>query len=312
MGFGEVLGHLPSLLRRRREMKRLLLRRRVDLFLPVDAPGFNLPLARSARQAGVPVLYYIAPQVWAWGSHRVRAMARDLDALAVILPFEEDWFTERGVAARYVGHPLAALYPQPPKAPAEGAAVGLLPGSRQQEIRRMLPVLLRAAERLAEKRPGQEFLLLESPTLSAEDYDPWIRDFKYPLKRNRDPASQILPKLAAAWVTSGTATLESALAGLPMVVAYRTGKLSYALARRLVKVPHIALANLVAGGALVPELVQEEAEPGELARAMDALLDSAFAREEQRRGFLQLARRLGDREPGEAVARMVREILEEA
>ena len=310
MGFGEVLGRLPALLRRRASLKRLLRSGKVDLFIPVDAPGFNLPLARFAHAAGVPVLYFIAPQVWAWAAGRVKAMARDLDVLAVILPFEEDWFAERGLSARYVGHPLTARYEKDPPEAAEPPRIGLLPGSRMQEIRRLLHPMLEAAKHLAVRRPGISFLLLESPSVSEDYYNTWLREFKLPLKRVRGNAADSLPGLAGAWVTSGTATLETALAGVPMVVAYRTGALSYHIARWLVKVPSISLVNLVAGKTLVPELIQGRVRPDALAEAMDKILGDEAARETQREGFREIRRKLGEGEPGHAVAKMAREILE--
>jgi len=310
MGFGEVLGRLPLLLRRRRELRELLRSGEIDLFLPVDAPGFNLPLCRFARQAAVPALYYIAPQVWAWGRRRVKAMARDLSALAVILPFEEKWFAERGIRARYVGHPLAASYEGKPRPAGEPPQLGILPGSRRQELKRMLPLMLDAARRLARRRPELQFLLLESPSLEGADYDPYLHGLDLPLRRARGEAPEQLPGLDAAWVTSGTATLETALAGVPMVVAYRTGAFNYAIARNLVKVPHIALANLVAGRRLVPERVQGEAHAEALAGAMDELLGSEQALREQREGFAAIASSLGSDDPGEGVAALAREILE--
>ena len=310
MGFGEVLGRLPALLRRRASLKRLLRSGKVDLFIPVDAPGFNLHLARFARAAGVPVLYFIAPQVWAWGAGRVKAMARDLDALAVILPFEEDWFAERGLSARYVGHPLAACYTQDAPEVAEPPRIGLLPGSRMQEIRRLLPPMLEAARLLSVRRPELGFLLLESPGVSEDTYNSWLGESKLPLKRVRGNAAASLPGLAGAWVTSGTATLETALAGVPMIVAYRTGALSYHIARWLVKVPSISLVNLVAGETLVPEMIQGRVRPDAMAEAMDRLLGDETARETQRIGFREIRRRLGEGEPGTAVAAMAREILE--
>ena len=310
MGFAEVLRHLPRLLRRRREVKALLRSGKPDLFIPVDAPGFNLPLAREARKRGIPAFYYIAPQVWAWGEGRVAAMRRDLAGLAVILPFEEAWFKERGVHARFVGHPLAGRFDALPLPSDQPRRIGLMPGSRAQEVSRHLPRLLRAAEILGTRRVGLEFSLLEAGSLSPDYYDQYLEHFQHTLKRFRGDSAEFFAEQDLLWASSGTATLEAALADRPMVVLYRTGPLNYQLARRLVSLDRIALVNLVAQRELVPELIQKGAEAENLALAMFALLTDEGSRARQRAGFAEIRRQLGSEDPGENVARLAREILE--
>ena len=275
MGFVEVAGRLPFFLRLRREVFGAIDREGVDLVIPIDYPGFNLRLARFAHQRGVRVLYYIAPQVWAWHASRVADLARDTDEIAVILPFEEAFLRDAGAPARYVGHPLMDI-PTPdddrsarlrswgldPDRP----MLALFPGSRLQEVRRHLELFSAAADRIVAANAAVQPIIGASPDLPAAAFagSRWPR---------ADDPGVLLSAATAAIVKSGTTTLEAALAGTPFVVAYRMNPLSYAIARRLVKVPHIALANLVADERIAPELVQDAASPDALAAAILPLLN---------------------------------------
>ena len=309
MGFAEVVGRLPALRRRLGQLGGRLDEHRYDLFLPVDAPAFNLRLAKRARRAGVPVLYFIAPQVWAWGQGRVRDLRRLLSGLAVILPFEEAWFGREGVACRFVGHPI--MEEAPPWGPPQAALrLGLLPGSRLQEVRRHLPLMLAAAARLQASWPGLACELLESPALAPALYDDLLAGARPAPRRRREPSATFLADQRAVLVASGTATLEAAVAGVPMAVLYRTGRLNYWLARRLVRLQRIALVNLVAGREVVPEFVQGAVQPERVAEALATILPDGPAREKQRDAFLELRRALGTPGCGERVARMAIEILE--
>ena len=275
MGFVEVLRHLPFFLDLKRRVWAALESERVDLVVPIDYPGFNLRLARRARERKIPVLYYISPQVWAWHSSRTRDLARDADAVAVVLPFEEKFLRNRGVNATFVGHPLLDI-PRRTGTHAEWAAsvgvdpdrpvLALFPGSRPHEIRRHLPVFREAAARVVARNPAVQPVIGTPPEAPPGVYDgaPWPRV---------PSESGLLEHADAALVKSGTSTLETALAGTPGVVAYRMNSLSYALAKRLVKVSHIALANLIAEERVFPEFVQDEAAPEALAAALLPLLD---------------------------------------
>ena len=283
MGFVEVLSHLPFFIRLRKKVFAALEERDVDLVIPVDYPGFNLRLARHARSRGIPVLYYIAPQVWAWHASRVRDLARDTDRVAVILPFEEDFLTGRGVAAEFVGHPLLDR-PRPttdrtswfrkegldPARP----LLALFPGSRNQEIERHLTLFAIAADRVRVARPEVQVRIAAASSVPDEAYAAGVH-------RTTAEPGELLRHASAALVKSGTTTLEAALAETPFVVAYRMNPLSYGIARRVVKVPHIALANLVAGRRVVPELVQGAATPERLAAEVLALLEEGGARREE-------------------------------
>ena len=275
MGFAEVASRLPFFLRLRKRVFETVVREGVDLVIPIDYPGFNLRLARFARGRGVRVLYYIAPQVWAWHASRAADLARDADEVAVILPFEEDFLRKAGANAKFVGHPLLDL-PPPPASRADvlrgwgldpvRPVLALFPGSRPQEVRRHLALFSDAAAEVVRARPEVQPIIGASP-----DLDPAVFEGgRWPLA---DDPGALLHHATAALVKSGTTTLEAALAETPFVVAYRMNPLSYQIARRLVEVPHIALANLVAGERLAPELVQGAATAESLRDAVLPLLD---------------------------------------
>jgi lipid-A-disaccharide synthase len=297
MGFGEVLAKLPSFLALERSLARRLGGGGIDLFVPVDYPGLNLRLARAARRSGVPVLYYISPQIWAWGGWRIRGMRRSVDLMAVILPFEEELYRRAGIPAVFAGHPMLEeiVSPGAPKtAPARPDApftVTLFPGSRIQEFRRIYPVLVDAARILHERFPGARFLTGLAPMIpeSAAPVEAGMRGY-FGVARD---GVEALARSALALAVSGTVTLQTAISGTPMVVCYRTSPLNYRLGRLLVRVPHIAMPNVLAGRALVPELIQGEATPRRIADAAARLLGDP---EEYRRvsaGLLDLRERLG-------------------
>lgn len=322
MGFAEVLGSLPSLLAVRWRVWRLLDHGGVDLVIPIDYPGFNLALACRARDAGVPCLYYIAPQVWAWRRKRARRLADCAHRVCVVLPFEEELLAAHGADVRFVGHPLldeaaagelpvaddvAAGGTDPASDRGEdagaggrgddaggdgkGPVLGLFPGSRVQEVRRLLPPFREAAARLRDDHPGLRAVVARAPDLPRDLFPAG------PDAPGLAPPETVLAAATAALAKSGTVTLQLALADVPMVVAYRMHPLTHWIARRLVSVDDIALANLVAGRRVVPELVQDEVTPGRLARLADPLLcPGSPDREAMRRGLADVRDRLG--EPG--------------
>lgn len=313
MGFVEVLKHLPFFLDLRRRVFAALEEAKVDLVVPIDYPGFNLRLARHARETGRPVLYYIAPQVWAWHKSRVRDLARDTDEVAVVLPFEEAFLRGAGVDARFVGHPLLDV--PPPSLPASEWAVahgldpsrpvlGLFPGSRAQEVRRHLELFSETAARVARARPEVQPVIGVPRGIGREVYG----DAPWPLVPSADG---LLQYATAALVKSGTTTLEAALAVTPFAVVYRMNSLSYALAKRLVKVPHIALANLIAERRVAPEFVQDAASPEALAATLLPLLDEGSAeRREMVEGLSGIRARLGGPGAARRVAELAAGLLE--
>jgi lipid-A-disaccharide synthase len=320
VGFAEILGHLPTLLAARGTIERALGDPATALFVPIDFPGMNLPLCRVARSRGVPVLYYIAPQAWAWGRGRVAALARDVDRLAVILPFEEAFFREAGVAATHVGHPLVeSLAPERTRAeflralgrPDDDAPfVALLPGSRDQEVARLGPPLLAALAAFRQARPGARGVVAAASAAHArrlaaavppglagavDVVDGWTRE--------------TLAFARAAVVASGTATLECAALGTPLVIVYRMAALSFQIARRVVRLPRFGLANIVAGEEIAPELLQDAVTPSRIVEALLPLWDDGPARERARSGVAAVRHRLGGPGASERTAALAAELL---
>ena len=314
MGFVEVIRHLPFFRDLTRRVHAALERERVELVIPIDYPGFNLRLARHARGRGTPVLYYIAPQVWAWHKSRVRDLARDADEVAVVLPFEEAFLRQAGVNARFVGHPL--LDRAAPELPRDAWArgngldparpiLGLFPGSRAQEVRRHLELFSHAAALIAERNPHVQPVIGTPRGIGREVYD----GARWPLVEST--GGMLLQYATAALVKSGTTTLEAGIAATPMVVVYRMAPLSYALARRVVKVPHIALANLIAERRVAPEFVQDAATPRTVADALLPLLDERSPqRREMVEGLSAIRGKLGGSGASARVAKMAEELLE--
>ena len=279
MGITEILRHVPRIYREYRKLRRALAVEKPDMLVLIDFPDVNLGLARRAKQLGIPVIFFVSPQVWAWKKHRLPRIRRDVDRMLVIFPFEEPWYRERGVHAAFVGHPLAEL--PLPAIPREAFAaehgldaakhwVALLPGSRPREIALNLPAMLGAIPLL----PGDlQYILPFAPTLHTQQQAEVKRLLgNAPVTLTRD-ARAALHHARASIVASGTATLEAALIGNPFLVVYRLSRTSYAVAKRVVKVPHVAMANLIAGRRVVPELIQDEFTPQAVAAALRPLLE---------------------------------------
>ncbi|MBI2537858.1 MAG: lipid-A-disaccharide synthase [Gemmatimonadetes bacterium] len=298
MGFAEPLKRLVAHASVFRQLRRRFLERRYDLVILVDYPGFNLPVARAAGTAGIPALYYVAPQAWAWAPRRADRLRRTVRALAVILPFEEAFFRSRGVPARFVGHPLLDV-PYPSGTAARAAlgldagsrVLALLPGSRPSEVRRLWPVLRDAARRLRAFHPDLDTVVAAVPGCEYPGSDD--------LRLSGSGAAVVLAAADCALCKAGTATLEAAIVGVPSVVVYRTDAWSYAVARRMARVPFVGLANLLAGRAVVPELIQRDARVEPIVAAALPLLDpDGPAARQQRAAYRGVRAQLGS--PGAA------------
>jgi len=322
VGLIEVLSHWRPLREAFRRAVAILKEEPPDLLVLIDYPDFNLRLARQARRWGVPILYFISPQVWAWRSSRVRLIARLVDRILVILPFEEEIYRRAGVPVEFVGHPLLDLLPQPPDRweakrilglDPERPVLGILPGSRRQEIGFHLPAMLEAGALLKERHGNLQMIIPLASTLQKSDLDPHLEAIGSRLSGVRvvsGPPGTALGTMDAAVVKSGTATLEAALMGVPMVLVYRTTSTTYLLASLLARVRHVGLVNIVAGKGLVPELIQGDCTPEGIAGALGPLLNDPARAAALRAELLSLRELLG--RPGcfRRVAATVLEILQ--
>src|SRR5262245_49459889 len=265
VGIQEVVAHLPALSRAMRALEAVLERERPDLLIPIDFPDFNLRLSGRARRAGVDVVYFVSPQVWAWRRGRLRQIRRLVRRMLVLFPFEVEFYRTAGVPVTFVGHPAAESPAPRPREVLCGLAgldasrptVALVPGSRRGEVARLLPPMVGALGRVRERLPETAALVTRAPGLDPAWFERELeaagaRDVRV----HSGDFPEVLASAAAGVVASGTASLEAAVLGLPLVVVYRMGALSHLVARTLVRLPHIALPNLVAGARLVPELVQ--------------------------------------------------------
>jgi lipid-A-disaccharide synthase len=301
LGFVEVLRHLPKHWGMLKEVRQRLQGGDVALVILVDYPGFNMRVAQAAAEAGVPVLYFIVPQVWAWGAGRLEKLAKWVTKAAVILPFEEALLREHGVDATFVGHPLLDRAMNAPDRAAARAQLGLdadatvlalFPGSRAQEIDRHLDPFVETAQILKRERPGLQVIVSAAPHVVID-----TRRCPFPIVREASFA--ILRAANAAMCKSGTTTLEASVAGCPHVVAYRTHPITYFAARRLVKIPSIGLVNVVAGREVAREFIQDALVPATVAKALGPLLDMASVeRARMLQDLEEVRRKLG--EPGAA------------
>ena len=305
VGITEILSHLPKILGLYHHLIAEADQRKPDLAIVIDSPAFNWRVARQMKKRGIPVIYYVAPQFWAWRQGRVRLLRESIDKALVIFPFEEKFYRDRGVDATFIGHPLAYL-PHPTITRDEYARqfhldktshwITLMPGSRVKEVRMNLPTMLESAARLG---PGYEFLLPVAPTLDQS----FVQNLVGSQSVGSRSAStkkvtlvpETLPALAharAAIVASGTATVEAAMMETPFVMVYRVSPLTYFLGKPRVKVPHFAMVNLIAGEAVVPELVQHEFTAANVVSQVREILPEGAPRDRMLAGFRQVKAKL--------------------
>lgn len=314
VGITEVVSRLPDLWRGLRAAKEMLRTRRPDLLVLIDFPDFNLLVAGAAKKLGVPVLYYISPQIWAWRQGRVHRIGRRIDHMAVILPFEADFYRRHGIPVTFVGHPLLDAgdsVPAAAPAPSNRPVIGLFPGSRNREVARILPPLLDAARRLKERFPDTDFRLSRAASVAAETMGAIMASFPdLALVPDPRPAETIFRECTMILAASGTLTLEAAMAGVPMVIVYRVSPMSYWMGRALIRVPHIGLANLIAGEGVSPELIQGEATGRRIAEAAAALIEDSGALAAQRRKLLAVRDRLGVGGASRRVAQLAMDLMD--
>ncbi len=322
MGFVEVLKHASFLRKVIRDLKAAIVREKPDAALLIDYPGMNLHLAAFFRELGIPVIYYISPQVWAWKERRVEKIRACVDRLLVIFDFEVDFYRRHGIDAEFVGNPVVEelgelkFAPKPEFLARMGIdpaarIVGLLPGSRKQEIEKIFPAMLGAAKRIREQ-VGTVFLLGRAPHIDPALYDRHMREAG--VESLVCSSYEVMQYSDLALVTSGTATLESLCFAVPMVVLYKTSPLNYFIGKRLVKLHNIALANIVACGLLserqaVPELIQHEANAPEIARTALNILGDPSVASAMRRELQEARARLSSDSPSRHVASVLLEYL---
>ena len=320
MGLTEVVRHLPRIYREFEKLKRAIRRRPPNVAVLIDFPEIHFRLAKEFHRLGVPVIFFVSPQLWAWKKRRIKLVRKYVDRMLVIFPFEEPFYRERGVEAEFVGHPLADL-------PAQSVSrehfasendldpsrtwIGLLPGSRPREIRDHLPTILRAAQMMSH---NFEFIIPLAPTLNAAQ-----RKLVWRLVEKHgeglditlvDDARMALFHARASVVASGTATVEAALIGTPFVVVYRVSPVTYTIAKRMVKVPHVAMANLIAGKRVVPELIQSDFKADNIVEEVERLLPDGPPRQSMMKELAQIRTLLAKPSQKGAIDRVAQITLE--
>ncbi|MDR3631834.1 MAG: lipid-A-disaccharide synthase [Desulfocapsaceae bacterium] len=325
VGAVEVFSHLADIIAAQRLLKKRMKQDRPRLLILIDFPDFNLMLARKAKRLGIPVFYYVSPQVWAWRSGRVKTIGRLVDAIGVILPFEEQFYRDRKVDAHYVGNPLldsvhvemsrdafVSRYEIDP----DHKIVGLFPGSRKKEISALLPTFLEAAKRMQQKYQKHiVFLLSLASTITEDDLkESGLEEYRQfvDIRLVRQNRYDMMAACDAAVTKSGTVTLELAILNVPMVVVYKVSPSTYFLGRLLVKVKNFSLVNLIAGDFVVPELLQEQANPGSIEVELAFLLFDEYTRKKMQEGLALVRARLGAPGASDQAARLALGILKPA
>ena len=283
MGFVEVLKKLPDLFKLRDDFEKVMDERKPDCLITVDYPGFNMKLAKLAHDKGIPVVSYIAPSAWAWHKSRAKKVAKIVDKVACIFPFEYDVYKEAGAYVEFVGHPLVDIV-KPSMTKEEAMAFAgkeegkklilLMPGSRLMEIEKMLPTLLEAAKIIKKQLPEVSFVMPRAGTIPISLLEEKIRASGLDVKITEGNNYDLFSVADLALATSGTVTLEAALCGLGSVIVYKTNPVTYFIAKLLVNIPHIGLPNIVAAKSVVPELIQNDFTPAKVAQEALALLES--------------------------------------
>ena len=318
VGLTEVLSKLGFILGVRRKLKKILQEKHTDLLILIDYPDFNLSLAKEARKNGVKVFYYISPQVWAWRKGRIYKIAKLVDRMAVILPFEAAIYEGVKLDVSFVGHPLLdAIKKKYTREEAlkkfdlrEGTTtVGILPGSRDSEVKRLLPAMLKAAEILEDRLPSVQFVLPLAGTLDHDFVAGIVDQSSANVKIIKDNVYDVIGLSDIAMVASGTATLETAFLGIPMIIVYKISTLSYLIGRAIINVDNIGLVNIIAGKTVVPELVQRDANPERMADEVYDILTSGARMDEMKKDLINVSKKLGGPGASKRAAELVCEMI---
>jgi lipid-A-disaccharide synthase len=318
VGVTEVLEKIGHIWRAWRQMKRFIREKKPHLAVLIDYPGFNLRLAKVFKANAVPVLYYVSPQVWAWRSGRIKKIARRVAKMAVILPFEAPLYEQAGVDVEFVGHPLLDILDQGltrEKArrqlgiAADARFIGLLPGSRGREVKSLLPPLLGAAEILAADFPRARFMIPLASAIDRDTVQGVVAQSGLPIEIVEGRAFEVMKAADLLLMASGTATLEGAIAGAPMVIIYRLSPITYLIGRMLVKIKCFGLANIVVGRKVVPELLQDEVTPHRIALEAKKILKDHAKRQEIEDEFRLITDKLGGKGASQRVARIALQMM---
>jgi len=306
MGFVEVVKNLPAIIKLFRITKESILEFTPDVIVLIDYPGFNLKLAKWAKLKGFKIVYYISPQVWAWKKGRVETIRKYVDELIVILPFEKEWFSQYNIDAKYVGHPLVPHITKFQDENRKGSTLdqeilALLPGSRLQEIKTLLPIMLNAVSSMNHKF---EVVLAASPNVDYKVFQDLVKNYNFPIHIKVNEVYDVLNNATLALVASGTATLETALFNVPQVVVYKTSSINYFIGKRLVNLPFFSLVNLIAGKEIVPELLQADASTKNIVSSLEKVMQSNSLKED----YNELAQKL-ESKPGENPADLCAEYV---
>ena len=315
LGFSEVVRHFPFIHRVLNELKSEVRRRPPNLVILIDYPGFNLRFAKFVHGQNIPILYYISPQVWAWGKGRVKKMAKWITKMAVIFPFEEEIYRRAGVNVEFVGHPLLEENEGRKKRPdlrdeldipREKRIFGLLPGSRPQEVRKLLPEMIRTFEQLRKTFPDLQGVVSQSPQLDPRFYAPYLSSQLKLTARTR----ALMRSSVFMLVASGTATLEAALSQTPFAVVYRLSPLSYFLGKHLISIEHIGMVNIVAGERIVPEFVQKDFKAEKMAPKIAEILKDSEKYDAIRQNLRSISGKLGKPGASGRVAELAIQLVE--
>jgi lipid-A-disaccharide synthase len=321
VGFIEVVFRISHLFKAYQKVKKAWDFHKPDLLILIDYPDMNLRLAKAAHKKNIQVLYYISPQVWAWRSGRVKHIARYVDRLAVILPFEVDYYRSHGVQVEFVGHPLldrikkgnSEVEASPADPPSGKALIGLFPGSRPAEVEAILPTLLETAARLTQHYgPRFRFVIPIAGTLEAAPFQEKVRPYQdrgVSLELSSGDSQKILGQCHLAIVASGTVTLEAAILGVPILIVYKVSPVNYWIARLLIDVPYVGLVNWVAGEKIIPEYIQEEAVPEAIMKDMMRYLEDPEYYQNIRNRLFEVGEKLGHPGASVRVAQIAREMM---
>ncbi len=318
MGLTEIGGKARSVVKVFLSLLRVMRNSAPALLILIDFPDFNLLLARFAKRYGIPVMYYISPQVWAWRQGRTKTIAKLVDKMVVILPFEVDFYKKYGIDVEFVGHPLLdSLTDIPSKDAARKElgiglsekVVGILPGSRLSEVKKLLNVMLDSLDGIESSFPGTRFLFPLASTLYDKDLSFADNNSLKKVSLIKNNTSLVISACDLLIAASGTVTLEAAIIGTPLIIVYRLSSLSYLLAKRLIRVPYIGLVNLVAGERLAPELIQHHANSKEITREAIAILKNEARQQYVRKRFCEVRKKLGEPGASSRAARLVLDFI---